>query len=103
LRIRASWTVIFARMALLTCNSLKMQYDMVATGRFLGLFPRSVLHFGITGTPIRVLPVEMPARLPTELAPVGIVTLKNRTISPVARLFLQTVREVARPLARKKS
>jgi len=35
--------------------------------------------------------------------PNGIVTLKNRTLSPVARLFIQHAREVAKPLVKKKS
>jgi hypothetical protein len=44
------------------------------------------------------LPVELPiARLPN-----GIVTLKNRTISPVAQLFIDGAREVAKPLAKRK-
>ena len=35
-------------------------------------------------------------------APVGIVTLKNRTLSPVAQLFIENAREVAKPLGRRK-
>jgi hypothetical protein len=34
--------------------------------------------------------------------PVGIVTLKNRTLSPVAKLFIQQVREIAKSLAKRK-
>jgi len=34
--------------------------------------------------------------------PVGIVTLKNRTLSPVARLFIALARDVAKPLAKRK-
>jgi hypothetical protein len=41
----------------------------------------------------------LPIGLPVESMIVGIVTLKNRTISPVAQLFIQAVREVARPMA----
>ena len=33
--------------------------------------------------------------------PIGIVTLKNRRLSPVAQLFIERAREVAKPLARK--
>jgi hypothetical protein len=32
--------------------------------------------------------------------PVGIVTLKNRAIGPVARLFIENAREMARSLAK---
>ena len=34
--------------------------------------------------------------------PIGIVTLKNRTLSPVAKLFIDCAREVAKPLAKTK-
>lgn len=55
--------------------------------------------FGLSKRPgIKVLPVK----LQHTRAPVGIITLKNRTLSPVAQLFLETAREVARPLARRK-
>jgi DNA-binding transcriptional LysR family regulator len=84
------------------CNAAKMQFDMVATGRFLGLFPRSMLHFGTKGTPIKILPVELPRQMATQLAPVGIVTLKNRTISPVAQLLIECARQVAKPLAKQR-
>jgi hypothetical protein len=39
---------------------------------------------------IRVLPVQLPARVP-----MGIFTLKNRTLSPAAVLFIQAARELA--------
>ena len=41
------------------------------------------------------VPVDLPVR-----SPVGIITLKNRTISPVAQLFIDCAREVAKPLAK---
>jgi DNA-binding transcriptional LysR family regulator len=85
--------------AVILCNSIHMQLNLLATGRFLTLFPRSVLHFGANRISIKLLPIE----LPVELAPVGIVTLKNRTISPVAQLFFESARLVARPLARSRS
>jgi hypothetical protein len=34
--------------------------------------------------------------------PVGIITLRNRTLSPAARLFIEHAREVAKPLASEK-
>jgi hypothetical protein len=33
---------------------------------------------------------------------IGIITLRNRTLSRVARLFIQHAREVAKPLAKRK-
>ena len=75
-----------------------VRMSLVATGRFLTIVPDSALRFS-TGRPeLKVLPVELPA------APVpnGILTLKNRTLSPAAKLFIEHAREVAKPLAKNK-
>jgi len=39
-------------------------------------------------------------QMPMSSMPNGIVTLKNRTLGPVARIFIEHAREVAKPLAR---
>jgi hypothetical protein len=36
--------------------------------------------------------------LPITRRPIGIITLKNRTLSPFAQLFLNSVRSIAKPL-----
>jgi DNA-binding transcriptional LysR family regulator len=80
------------------CNSIEMRFAMLATGRYLTVLPRSVLQFCSNRVPFKVLPVELPYP-PT--MPVGLTTLKNRTLSPVAQTFMEFARQVARPLARK--
>jgi len=72
--------------------------SLLATGRFLTIFPISVLRFPAKHPEIKVLPVE----LPIARVPIGIVTLKNRTLSPAAQLFIEHARELAKPLARRK-
>ena len=72
--------------------------NLLASGRFLTILARSTLRFS-TGRPkFKVLPVE----LPSSPVLVGIVTLKNRTLSPAARLFIEHAREVAKRPAKKK-
>jgi DNA-binding transcriptional LysR family regulator len=79
-----------------TTTTPEMRVSLLATGRFLSIFPNSILRFP-TGRPeLRVLPVKVLVAP----AAVGIFTLKNRTLSPVARLFMEHAREVAKPLAR---
>ena len=39
------------------------------------------------------------ADLPLRRMPIGILTLKGRTISPAAQLFMDAAREIAKPLA----
>jgi DNA-binding transcriptional LysR family regulator len=71
---------------------------LLATGRFLTLLPESLLHFTAKLSSFKVLPVE----LPTTRGPTCIMTLKNRELSPVAKLFIECAREVAKPLAKRR-
>jgi DNA-binding transcriptional LysR family regulator len=74
-----------------------VRLNLLATERFLTIVPISVLR--LSKRPgIKVLPVK----LQYASVPVGIITLKNRTLSPLAQLFIDEAREVAKPLARRK-
>jgi DNA-binding transcriptional LysR family regulator len=77
-------------------QSLQMNIALIATGRFLGILPAVMLHFSAKRLGLKILPVD----LPFPRWPVGIVTLKNRTLSPVAQLFIVCARKVAAPLAK---
>jgi len=78
--------------------SPEARISLLATGRFLSILPASLLRFPTKRTEVKVLPIELPmARVPN-----GIVTLKKRTLSPVAKLFIEHAREVAKPLAKQK-
>jgi DNA-binding transcriptional LysR family regulator len=72
--------------------SAEARISLVKSGRFLTIFPASALRFSAKQSGIAVLPVELP------IAPVpnGIVTLKNRTLSPVVRLFIEQARTTAK-------
>jgi DNA-binding transcriptional LysR family regulator len=75
-----------------------MRISLLATGRFVTIFPASAFRFLTKRSELKVLPVELPmARRPN-----GIVTLKNRALSPVAQIFIDCAREVAKPLAKRK-
>lgn len=77
----------------------EVRMNLLATGRFLTIVSASVSRFPTTRPEFKVLPVKLSvARVPN-----GIITLKNRTLSPVARLFIEHAREVAKPLATRKS
>jgi DNA-binding transcriptional LysR family regulator len=68
-----------------------VRLGLLATARFLTIVPISVLRFS-RRPEIKVLPVKLRyARVPF-----GIVTLKTRMISPVAKLFIDDSREVAK-------
>jgi len=77
-------------------GSVNLLCALVASGPFLGIFPASLLYFGASLPPLKVLPLDL--AIPPW--PVGIMTLKNRTISPVVQLFIDCVRKLTTPLAR---
>ena len=77
-------------------DSPHVRISLLATGRFVTIFPASALRFPAMRAEIKVLPVQLPmARVPN-----GIVTLKTRALSPVAQLFIDCAREVAKRLAK---
>ena len=78
--------------------SAQVRMTLLATGRFLTILPASALRFPTKHPELKVLPVE----LPMARVPVGIVTLKGRTLGSVARVFVERAREVAKPLAKRK-
>jgi DNA-binding transcriptional LysR family regulator len=73
-------------------------HSLISNGDSLGFFPSSLLRLGTIGLGLKVLPVN----LPIPLSPFGILRLKNRTLSPLAQLFISCAREVAKPLAHRK-
>ena len=76
-----------------------VRISLLATGRFLTMFAMSTLRFPPKRSELKILPVKLSvARMP-----IGIVTLKNRILSPVAQLFIEHAREVAKPLAKGKA
>jgi DNA-binding transcriptional LysR family regulator len=78
-----------------TGSVLNMYSSLVADGDFLTFFPSSLLRFGSKALRLKVLPVN----LPIPASPLGIVRLKDRTLSPIAQRFIDCAREVAKPLA----
>jgi len=75
--------------------SIHLCSTMVATGRFVALLPGSLLRLAAKRLSLSILPVQLPS-LPR---PVGIITVKNRTLSPFAERFIECAREVAKSLA----
>ena len=77
----------------------QVRMSLLATGRFLTIFSTSALRFPTKHPALKVLPVKLPLARPA----IGIVTLKNRSLSPVAKLFIEYARKVAEPLAKERS
>jgi DNA-binding transcriptional LysR family regulator len=82
------------RIAVTTTTS-HLLFRLLESGRFVGHFGDSLLSFYVNRFALKKLPVELPIR-PFVVA---IITMKNRTVSPVAQLFIDYAREVAKPFA----
>jgi DNA-binding transcriptional LysR family regulator len=78
--------------ATIITSSTPARGAFVASGKFLSILPVSMLARSGNQPVLKALPI----RLETHSRPIGIVTLKNRTISPVAELFIRHARELAR-------
>jgi DNA-binding transcriptional LysR family regulator len=80
--------------AALTTFSVHLRASLLTLGPFLTSFPGSVLRVNAGRFSLKALPVD----LPKQPWPVAIVTLKNRTLSPVVQLFIDHVRAFGRSI-----
>jgi DNA-binding transcriptional LysR family regulator len=75
--------------------SVHLRTNLIATGDFITTLPRSVLHLYANRFSLKVLPIDFPARP----WPVSIITVKNRTLSPVAERFIECAYEASKSIA----
>jgi DNA-binding transcriptional LysR family regulator len=83
--------------ATLVTYSIDLRAKLSARGRFITVVPRSVL--GDANEPQALLK-ELPINLPVRPWLVAILTLKNRTLSPLVERFVKCAREVAKPFTK---
>jgi DNA-binding transcriptional LysR family regulator len=69
--------------------SIHLRTNLVANSPYVTMLPHSVLRFNESRYGLKVLPVEIPAG-PWS---VGIVTLRNRTPTPIVQVFVEHLRE----------
>jgi DNA-binding transcriptional LysR family regulator len=75
--------------------SLPLIIHFLGHGQFITAFPNTVASLHAGRDRLKVLPVDLPAHS----WPVAIVTLKNRTLSPVVERFIECAREAAKSIA----
>jgi DNA-binding transcriptional LysR family regulator len=71
-----------------------LQANLIADGEYVTAVSRSVFDFYRQRFELKHLPIALPA----PPWPVAVVTLKNRTLSPVAERFIACMRAVAGPI-----
>jgi DNA-binding transcriptional LysR family regulator len=79
--------------ATLVTASVPVRNALLASGRFLSIVPGSVFRFPASKPGLKRLPID----LPTTRTPVAVITLKNRTLSPVAQVFIDCARKLVKP------
>jgi DNA-binding transcriptional LysR family regulator len=75
-------------------HALNVRISLAATGPFLAVVPAGVVASPGKYPSIKMLPVE----LPKASRQIGIVTLKNRTPSPLAQLLIDCARDIAKSM-----
>jgi DNA-binding transcriptional LysR family regulator len=75
--------------------SIQLYTIMIETGRWLGLVPGSVVRLGPRRPSLKVLPVKVEAPPHS----VGIITVKNRMLHPLADRFIQVSRAAAKKMS----
>jgi DNA-binding transcriptional LysR family regulator len=81
--------------ATIVTNSRNFQYALLETGRFLAFHPAFALSLPRKDRTLRALPIA----LPHTHAPVQIITPRDRSLSPLAQLFVGQLRVMTKPLA----
>jgi hypothetical protein len=76
---------------------MDLRTKLPACGRFISVVPNSLLCLGDDPPALKKLPVDMPIRPWL----VTILTLKNRTLSPVVERFIECAREIAKSITGK--
>jgi DNA-binding transcriptional LysR family regulator len=72
-----------------TTLSLQLTTSLIATGSFFGFVPRSVAYARATQSHLCILPL----RIPDHQIAVDVITIKYRTLNPLAKRFIDCTRE----------
>jgi DNA-binding transcriptional LysR family regulator len=75
-------------------GSILMRMHLLETGRFVSVLANSMLRYNAKRWSLKALPIDFD---PNPL-PIGLVTLKNRTVSPAVQLFIEHLRAVAKTM-----
>jgi DNA-binding transcriptional LysR family regulator len=77
----------------LVTTSMQLRLPLIATGKYISAVPTSLLKYTAERWSLKVLPIDLGLELS-----VGIFTLKNRTLSPVVQVFIDTARSIGKTM-----
>lgn len=76
--------------SIIATMSVLLRYELLSTNRFLTVLYGSMLQFGTMPSNLRLLPVELSARVP-----IGFYKLKDSTLSPASEVFIENMKKFA--------
>jgi len=68
--------------------SVALRTGLLATGRYVSVFPKTMMALQAGYMPLKTLPIKLASRK----WPIVLVTLKDRTLSPAAQSFIDALR-----------
>jgi DNA-binding transcriptional LysR family regulator len=74
---------------------IHVRVHLLTTGRYLTFLPDDLLQFVGRRWSLKTLPIDLGIQAPS----LGVLTLRNRTLSPVAQLFIDCARDIAKSMA----
>jgi DNA-binding transcriptional LysR family regulator len=74
--------------------STYLRGNLASRGRYIAVLPRSMLRLSAERYSLKELPIRLSARP----SPVGVVTLRNRTLTPAVQVFIDCARETGSSL-----
>jgi DNA-binding transcriptional LysR family regulator len=80
--------------AAVVSQSVHLRNSLLLTGRYLTVLPGSFIRFNPMHEALKVLPVD----LRSTPQPVAVVTQEHRTISALAKVFIEDLRKISKPL-----
>jgi DNA-binding transcriptional LysR family regulator len=75
-------------------SQIDVRISLLLTGRYLSMFNPITLQLPRKSVPLKVLPINFQFRA----APMGIMTLPTRSLTPVAQHFIECAREMAQEM-----
>jgi len=80
-------------------SSMTLRTRLIETGQFIAILPDSTLRFEAKRLQIKILPVDLRIENP----PVVVISLTKRTPNPIARLFIDELHQLMKPLKKTRS
>jgi DNA-binding transcriptional LysR family regulator len=77
-----------------SASSMLLRQRLLATGRYITVLPESVLRCNAKQWALKALPIDLGMRPMS----VMMITVKNRTLSPLVHLFMEQVRAISKSM-----